>query len=103
MEQARTASRRTRTCCSIPYRGGTQLVDAPVGGRRNGRILSGMQHDLSNRVAIVTGASRGLGAAIALKLGQGGAKVAVNYHGSPEKAERVAQQITEAGGKAFAV
>lgn len=62
-----------------------------------------MHHDLSNRVAIVTGASRGLGAAIALKLGQAGAKVAVNYHGSPEKAERVAKQIVDAGGKAFAV
>lgn len=62
-----------------------------------------MHHDVSNRVAIVTGASRGLGAAIALRLGQQGAKVAVNYHGSPYKAERVAKQIVEAGGKAFAV
>ena len=62
-----------------------------------------MQHDLSNRVAIVTGASRGLGAAIALKLGQGGAKVAVNYHGSPEKAKRIAKQIADLAAKAFAV
>jgi NAD(P)-dependent dehydrogenase (short-subunit alcohol dehydrogenase family) len=45
--------------------------------------------DLSNRVALVTGASRGLGAAIASKLGQCGARLAVNYFGSPDKARRV--------------
>ena len=41
-----------------------------------------MHHDLSDRVALVTGASRGLGAAIALKLGACGAKVGINYFGS---------------------
>lgn len=58
--------------------------------------------DLSNRVALVTGASRGLGAAIALALGRCGAKVAVNYHASPEKAQAVAQEIRRAGGEARA-
>jgi 3-oxoacyl-[acyl-carrier protein] reductase len=62
-----------------------------------------MKHDLSKRVALVTGASRGLGAAIAIALGERGAKVAVNYFASPEKAERVVARIKEGGGQAIAV
>ncbi len=56
--------------------------------------------ELSGRVALVTGASRGLGAAIAHSLGKRGAKVAVNYFASPDKAERVAKGIRAAGGEA---
>jgi NAD(P)-dependent dehydrogenase (short-subunit alcohol dehydrogenase family) len=59
-----------------------------------------MIHDLQGRVALVTGASRGLGAAIALKLGLCGAKVAVNYFGSPEKARGIIEQIRQADGTA---
>ena len=62
-----------------------------------------MNHDLSGRVALVTGASRGLGAAIARKLGACGARVAVNYFGSPDKAEGVAEQIRRGGGEAVAL
>jgi NAD(P)-dependent dehydrogenase (short-subunit alcohol dehydrogenase family) len=58
--------------------------------------------DLKNRVALVTGASRGLGAAIALELGKRGAKVAVNYFAGAEKAEAVAASIRRAGGMAQA-
>jgi 3-oxoacyl-[acyl-carrier protein] reductase len=61
-----------------------------------------MTHDLSGKVALVTGASRGLGAAIALKLGACGAKVAVNYFGSLEKARRVVGDLRAAGGVAEA-
>src|SRR5688500_14908638 len=61
-----------------------------------------MKHDLSNRVALVTGASRGLGEAIAVKLGECGAKVAVNYFASPQKAERVVEVGKKAGGEAQA-
>jgi 3-oxoacyl-[acyl-carrier protein] reductase len=61
-----------------------------------------MTHDLQGRAALVTGASRGLGAAIALKLGHCGAKVSVNYFGSPEKAQHVVHQIRQAGGTAEA-
>jgi len=61
-----------------------------------------MAHDLTGRVALITGASRGLGASIARKLGAGGARVAVNYHGSPEKARQVVEQIRQAGGAAEA-
>jgi NAD(P)-dependent dehydrogenase (short-subunit alcohol dehydrogenase family) len=62
-----------------------------------------MNQTLTNRVALVTGASRGLGAAIATSLARSGAKVAVNYFGSPEKAEHVASQIRSSGGQAIAV
>jgi len=56
--------------------------------------------ELTGRVALVTGSSHGLGAAIAHSLGKRGAKVAVNYFASPEKAERVAQGIRAVGGEA---
>jgi NAD(P)-dependent dehydrogenase (short-subunit alcohol dehydrogenase family) len=58
--------------------------------------------NLKNRVALVTGASRGLGAAIVRTLGQRGAKVAVNFFAGSEKAEGVAAAIRQAGGIAQA-
>jgi 3-oxoacyl-[acyl-carrier protein] reductase len=51
----------------------------------------------------VTGASRGIGRAIALRLAAEGASVAVNYNGSEAKAAEVVEQIRAAGGTAFAV
>lgn len=56
----------------------------------------------TDRVAIVTGASRGIGRAIALLLGTEGARVVVNYHASPAGAEEVVAQITASGGQATA-
>jgi 3-oxoacyl-[acyl-carrier protein] reductase len=58
---------------------------------------------LSNKVAIVTGASKGIGSGIAAALGAAGAGVAVNYASDRQGAERVAQAITDSGGKAIAV
>src|SRR5207253_5133297 len=58
---------------------------------------------LSERVAIVTGASIGIGAGIATVLAAEGARVAVNYSGDMKGAERVAQAITDNGGEAIAV
>ena len=57
----------------------------------------------SGDVAIVTGASRGIGKAIALELGSRGCKVAVNYSASSGAAEEVAQQIIDLGGDAIVV
>ena len=55
---------------------------------------------LENRVAVVTGGSRGIGRAVALELAKRGAAVVVNYNKSPEAAEKVAAQITADGGRA---
>ena len=55
---------------------------------------------LEGKVAVVTGASRGIGRAIALKLASLGAAVVVNYNGSREKAEKVKQEIEDNGGNA---
>lgn len=58
---------------------------------------------LTDKIALVTGASRGIGRGIALKLAQLGAVVIVNYNGSKEKADAVVEEITAAGGRAEAV
>ena len=55
---------------------------------------------LNGKVAVVTGASRGIGRAVALKLAGEGATVIVNYNGSKERAEEVKKEIEAAGGKA---
>jgi len=57
---------------------------------------------LNERVAIVTGASRGIGRAVALELAVRGASVVVNYNNSPERADEVVKEIEAAGGKAAA-
>jgi len=54
------------------------------------------------RIALVTGASRGIGRAIALELAQKGYGVAVNYHTNPTGAEEVVEEIRRMGGKALA-
>lgn len=59
-----------------------------------------MKHDLKNRVALITGASRGLGAAMALQLAEAGAKVAINYFSRKEEAEGVKASILKNGGVA---
>jgi 3-oxoacyl-[acyl-carrier protein] reductase len=59
-----------------------------------------MHYNLTNRVALISGASRGLGAAIALELGRSGARVAVNYLTNQREASIVADRIRAAGGTA---
>jgi 3-oxoacyl-[acyl-carrier protein] reductase len=58
---------------------------------------------LNGKVAIVTGASKGIGAGIAKALGAAGASVAVNYSSSKSGADNVVEAITSAGGRAIAV
>lgn len=58
---------------------------------------------LAGKVAIVTGASRGIGRAIAQQLAAGGASVIINYHSSEAAANEVVQTISDQGGKAVAI
>jgi len=60
-------------------------------------------NNLKNKVAVVTGASKGIGAAIAKHFAAAGAKVVVNYATSKEGADKVVKEITENGGTAIAV
>jgi 3-oxoacyl-[acyl-carrier protein] reductase len=62
-----------------------------------------MSQRLTGKVAVVTGASKGIGAAIAKHLADEGAAVVVNYASSKEGAERVVSEITGKGGRAIAV
>jgi len=62
-----------------------------------------MSHKLAGKVAVVTGASKGIGASIARHLAAEGAAIVVNYASSQEGANKVVAEITAAGGRAVAV
>lgn len=59
--------------------------------------------NLDNKVAIVTGSSRGIGRAIATRLANDGAAVVINYSHSADKADAAVREIEQAGGKAVAI
>ena len=61
------------------------------------------QTQLQGQTALVTGASRGIGRAIALELANAGAEVVINYANSPEKANEVVKAIESSGGVAYSV
>jgi len=67
------------------------------------KLLPAECQHLQDKVAIVTGASRGIGKAIALELASQGATVVVNYAKSSSAADAVVEEITAAGGKAIAL
>jgi 3-oxoacyl-[acyl-carrier protein] reductase len=65
--------------------------------------VSTKAHKLSGKIAVVTGASKGIGASVAKHLAAEGASVVINYASSKEGAEQVVGDITATGGKAIAV
>jgi NAD(P)-dependent dehydrogenase (short-subunit alcohol dehydrogenase family) len=71
------------------------VIDAPAGGRAAGRF------DLTGRTALVTGASRGIGRAIAIGLAEAGADVVVHYQNAAEAAKDCARAIESAGRRAW--
>lgn len=56
---------------------------------------------LKGKIAVVTGASRGIGRAVALEMAAAGATVVINYNGSADRAESVKKEIEQSGGKAI--
>ncbi len=65
--------------------------------------MSSSSQKLAGKVALVTGASKGIGAAIAVQLAAAGASVVVNYASSKAGADKVVAEITAAGGRAVAI
>jgi len=77
------------------------MADSPVPGSL-AHTMNAMK-DLNNRVALVTGGSRGIGAAVAIALAKAGADVAVNYRERADAAKAVCGEITRTGRKAVPV
>jgi 3-oxoacyl-[acyl-carrier protein] reductase len=79
------------------------LSDVPNFQRTTAAARSMVMGELTGKVAIVTGASKGIGAAIARRFAKAGAAVAVNYSSSKGDADKVVGEITREGGKAVAI
>jgi len=89
------------------------VLDTTITNHRQEKLMTGeaktmmlgqqVEVPFTDMVAIVTGGSRGIGAAVAAALGRQGAKVVVNYHSSREAADEVVAAVTALGGEAVAV
>ncbi len=81
------------------------MYEVETTGQRIGQIniKENVNMSLNEKVAIVTGASRGIGRQVAVQLVQAGAKVVVNYSSNPEKAGELVDSIVLAGGEAVAI
>lgn len=74
-----------------------------MGARNRNFVMQKMKIMLANKVALVTGGSRGIGAAIVKRLAKEGAKVVFTYLNAAEKANAIVKEITDGGGSAIAV
>ena len=88
---------------AAPSRNSPRAPPSTVASRAPRAPSSSRAAEASGPVCVVTGASRGIGAAIALALGQQGARVVVNYAASEGPANEVCEKIKAAGGDAIAV
>jgi 3-oxoacyl-[acyl-carrier protein] reductase len=81
----------------------TATVMAPMAPTTATTAGEGGDRPLAGKVALVTGGSRGIGAAIARRLAAGGAAVALTYHSRQDLADQVVKEIEQAGGQGWAV
>src|SRR6476646_207278 len=92
--------RMQRLCCAAVG----PIIDAAHLRKRHAQSLFyPASIAMPSRVALITGSSRGIGRAIALRLAHDGAIVAVNYRERRDQADEVVQAITKAGGRAAAI
>lgn len=114
-ERAAYVGDQVEVCVSVRHKSPalrTLVLETRITNQRDDTLLSGEAKMMmlgraemvpwNEMVAVVTGASRGIGAAVARALGEKGARVVVNYHRSAETAEQVVSDITAAGGQALA-
>src|SRR5262245_2646716 len=100
------AGRRPR-----PRLGRSSAIEISSGNIWTNRTLKGYMDatytmkeiQMTDRIAIVTGASGGIGHAVAVRLARAGAAVAVHYSGNRDRAQAVADEIAAAGGRAIVV
>ena len=97
------SARRMRTAKTRAAGVATDLRSVRSGNGQLGAVISMRGMMKMGRVALITGASRGIGAATALVLAERGFRVVVNYRSSAEQADEVVRAVTAAGGEAVAI